>query len=151
MVAYRQAELNEAVEILELLKAVAPEIPIALDTRGQEEKVYPVIRNCARSGASWVAVDEANRIVGFVLVMPTEARRHYGENETRELHYAGVAHEHRRRGIFRELIGKVFARLAPVTVTIPPSYRPQIGTCLEAVGFRKPVAGEYQYRWQPGN
>jgi hypothetical protein len=150
-VSYRQAELGEAVDILELLKEVAPEIPVAIDTRDREEAIYGLIRTCARSGESWVAVDGTSCIVGFVLVEPAQARRHYAENEILELKYAGVAAGYRRRGIFRDLVNKVFERMAPVTVAIPPSYRPDIGRCLEAVGFRKlPAAGEQQYRWEPG-
>ena len=80
-IAYRQAELGEAADILALLMEVAPEIPVSVDTLEQEEALYARIRNCARSGESWVAVDEGNRIIGFLLVELNQARRHYAEHE----------------------------------------------------------------------
>jgi len=93
-IAYRQAGLDDAAEIHALLLHLAPEIPLLVDTLEREEALYVLVRNCARSGESWVAADPEGRIVGFVLVEPTQLRRHYGENELLDLHYAGVAPEH---------------------------------------------------------
>src|SRR2546427_2913681 len=100
-IAYRQAELGEAADILAVLLEVAPEIPVSVDTLEQEEALYALIRNCARSGESWIAVDEANRIVGFLLVELAQARRHYAEHEVLELRYGGGGGEDRPTGIFR--------------------------------------------------
>ena len=55
-IAYRHAELGEAADILAVLLQVAPEIPVSVDTLEQEEALYALIRNCARSGASGVAI-----------------------------------------------------------------------------------------------
>src|SRR5207248_1481624 len=93
---------------------VAPEIPVQTEPLEREEALYALIRNCARSGESWVAIDETGRIVGFLLAEPDQARRHYGEHEILELRYAGVVKTHRRRGIFTGLVERVLARLVPV-------------------------------------
>src|SRR5580693_2764808 len=119
-IAYRRAELGEAAEILAVLLEVAPEIPVSVETLEREEALYALIRNCARSGESWVAIDETGRIVGFLLAEPDQARRHYGEHEILELRYAGVVKTHRRRGIFTGLVEHVLARLVPVVATVSP-------------------------------
>src|SRR5438132_349040 len=74
-IAYRQAELGEAADILAVLLEVAPEIPVSVDTLEQEEALYALIRNCARSGESSVAIDDAGRIVGLLVVELSPARR----------------------------------------------------------------------------
>src|SRR5438067_13582870 len=99
-IAYRQAELGEAADILALLIEVAPELPVSVDTLEQEEALYALIRNCARSGESWIAIDETGRIVGFLVVELNQAGRHYAEHEVLDLRYGGVAGTHRNHGIF---------------------------------------------------
>src|SRR6266446_3051989 len=97
-IAYRPAELGEAADILAVLLEVAPEIPVSVETLEQEEALYALIRNCARSGESWVAIDETSRIVGFLLVELAQTRRHYAEHEVLELRYGGVAVTHHQQG-----------------------------------------------------
>ncbi len=145
----RQARLEDAGDILALLLALAPEIPLAVETLEREEALYALIRNCARSGESWVAIDPEGRIVGFVLAEPTQMARHYAENETLELHYAGVAADRRRQGVFAMLIGKVLARMLPVTTTIPPQNRSGVGKYLTEFGFR-PAGDERRLRREAG-
>jgi len=151
-VTYRQAELGEAVDILAVLKEVAAEIPLILDTLEREEAVYALIRTCARSGESWVAVDEGGGIVGFILVEPNDLRRHYAENEALEIRYAGVATAHRNEGILAELIKRVLDRMVPVVMTVSNANRSELARHLEKVGFRRLTSpgGEQRYRWEPG-
>src|SRR6185503_14587374 len=131
---------------------LAPEIPLLVDTLGREEALYALVRNCGRSGESWVALDEEGRIAGFVLVDPEVLERHYAEYEILELRYAGVALDHRGQGIFTALIGKVLERLVPVTVAVPPLNRFNMLDRLEKLGFRHTgsTGGETQLRWDPG-
>src|SRR5712691_11532872 len=134
--AYRQARLDDAGDIHALLLHLAPEIPVLIDTLEREEALYALIRNCARSGESWVATDEANRVVGFVLVEPNRLDRHYAENEILDLRYVGVAPEHRNHGIFATLIEKVMARKVPVQTTLSQQNRSGMARRLEQLGFR---------------
>ena len=71
-ISYRQAKLDEAADILAVLIEVAPEIPVQTEPLEREEALYALIRNCARSGESWVAIDETGRIVGFLLAEPDQ-------------------------------------------------------------------------------
>jgi len=103
-ITYRPAVLDDAADILAVLIEVAPEIPVQIEPLEREEALYALIRNCARSGESWVAVDEAGRIIGFLLAEPDQVRRHYAEHEILELRHGGVVKGDRRQGIFTYLI-----------------------------------------------
>lgn len=151
-IAYRQAGLADAAAIHALLLRLAPEIPLLADTLEREEALYALIRACARSGESWVACAEADRIVGFILVEPNQLGRYYAEHEVLELRYAGVAAEQRNRGVFGKLIAKVLARMAPVTTTVPRQNRSGMARRLEKLGFRPTASpgGEQRFRWAPG-
>jgi ribosomal protein S18 acetylase RimI-like enzyme len=150
--AYRQATLDDAGEIHALLLALAPEIPLFVEKLEDEERLYTLVRDCARSGESWVAIDDGGRIVGFVLVAPSQLRRHYAEREALELSYAGVAADHRERGVFGCLIAKVRARMLPVTTSVNPQNRSGMSQRLEKLGFRQTgePGGEQRLRWEPG-
>jgi GNAT superfamily N-acetyltransferase len=149
---YRPAGVEDAADIHALLLALAPEIPLLVDTLEREEALYALIRGCGRSGESWVALDERERIIGFVLVDPELLERHYAEHEILDLRYAGVASEHRGHGIFGALIAKVLARMVPVTATVPPQNRSNMVARLTGFGFHQTGApgSERHFRWEPG-
>ena len=151
-IAYRPAVIDEAADILAVLIEVAPEIPVQVEPLEREEALYALIRNCARSGESWVAIDEAGRIVGFLLAEPDQVRRHYAEHEILELRHGGVVKGHRRQGLFTELIGKVLARLVPVTATVSPANQSDAARLLEKLGFHSVASpgGEQRLRCDPG-
>jgi GNAT superfamily N-acetyltransferase len=151
-IAYRPARLDEAAAILAVLIEIAPEIPVQVEPLEREEALYALIRSCARSGESWVAVDDTGRIVGFLLAEPDQARRHYAEHEILELRHGGVVKSHRHRGIFTSLIEKVLARMVPVTATISPGNQSGAARVLEKHGFRNVSSpgGEQRLRWDPG-
>jgi GNAT superfamily N-acetyltransferase len=148
----RPAGLDDAAAIHALLLRLAPEIPLLVDTLEREEALYALTRNCARSGQSWVAVDRERRIIGFVLAEPNEIGRHYAENEVLELRYAGVAPEHRNRHVFRQLIGRMTARMLPVTARVSGQNRSGARHRLERLGFRETgsAGGEHLLRRDPG-
>jgi ribosomal protein S18 acetylase RimI-like enzyme len=152
-IAYRPARLDEAADILAVLIEIAPEIPVQVEPLEREEALYALVRNCARSGESWVAVDEAGRILGFLLAEPDQVRRHYAEHEIFELHHGGVVKSQRHRGIFTSQIEKVLARTVPVTATISPANQSGAVRLLEKLGFRSASSpgGEQRFRWEPGD
>jgi GNAT superfamily N-acetyltransferase len=151
-IACRPARLDEAADILTALIAVAPEIPVQVEPLEREEALYALIRNCARSGESWVAFNETGRIMGFLLAEPDQARRHYAEHEIIELRYGGVLKAHRRQGIFTELLKRVLDRLVPVTATVSPANQSGAADLLKKLGFHTAASpgGEQRLRWDPG-
>ena len=135
MTAYRPAILEEAPDILAVMKTLADEIPLRLDRLEHEEALYRVIRNCARCGESWVATD-GDAIVGRRAGrQQNETDRFWGENEALEIRHAGVLPSHRRRGILTEFVNRIVARLVPVTVQVATANNSGIGRRLEAAGF----------------
>lgn len=152
-VNYRQAALGDAADILAFLIALAPEIPLQVDTLEREEALYALIRTCARSGESWLACDAAGRIVGFALAERAERGRHYAEHEVLELRHAGVAAALREAGVFEALVRRLLARLVPVVATVSPHNRFAMAERLERLGFRPAAAagGGRRYRWEPGS
>ena len=134
-ITYRQAAIDDSAEIHTLLLRLAPEIPLLVDTLGREEALYALTRLCTRGGESWVACDAAGRIVGFVLVELVEHGRHYAEHEVLELHYAGVAPEHRRQGVFAGLRRQGAGPPDPVTTAVSPQNRSGAARQLEKLGF----------------
>ena len=152
-IAYRPALIDEAADILAVLIEVAPEIPVQVEPLEREEALYALIRNCARSGESWVAIDEAGRIIGFLLAEPDQVRRHYAEHEVLELRHGGVVKSQRHQGIFTGLVERVLARMVPVTATVSPANQSGAARLLEKLGFRSAShpGGEQRFRWDPGN
>ena len=151
-IVYRPARLDEAADILAVLLELAPEIPVQVEPLEREEALYALIRNCARSGESWVALDEAGRIIGVLLAETNQARRHYAEHEVLELRFGGVVKAHRRRGIFAALIQRVFGRMVPVTATVSPANQSGAVRLLVKLGFENigSPGGEQRLRWNPG-
>jgi ribosomal protein S18 acetylase RimI-like enzyme len=150
MIAYRPAQLEEAPDILAMIKPLAEEIPLRLERLEQEEALYRVIRTCARSGESWVATD-GDMIVGVILIQQNETDRFWGEHEALEIRHAGVLPTYRRQGILTELVNRVLTRLVPVTVQVATANNSGIGRRLEAAGFiREASPGGQRYRLEPG-
>lgn len=149
---YRPARLDDAAEIHALLLRLAPEMPLLADTLEREEALYAAVRNCARSGESWVACDAAGQIVGFALVEPNQLGRHYAENEVLDLRHAGVAPEYRDGGVLAGLIAKIMSRMQPIAARVGTQNRTGLAECLRGLGFREAgnAGGERVLRWQPG-
>jgi GNAT superfamily N-acetyltransferase len=146
-VSYRHATLDDAGGIHALLLAAAPEIPLLVDTLEREEALYAVVRDCARSGESWVACEDG-RIVGVAVVESNQRGRHYAEHEILDLRYAAVAPASRKNGVFTALVAKVQSRLVPVTAAVPAQNRGDAVRRLEHLGFR--LVGDSRLRWEPG-
>src|ERR1051325_5330719 len=115
---YRPARLDDAGEIHDLLLRLAPEIPLLLDTLEREEALYALVRNCARSGESWVACEADGHIIGVALVEPNQLGRHYAEHEVLDLRHAAVAPGRHDNFVLEGLIRKVTERLQPVAARV---------------------------------
>ncbi|HZT89142.1 MAG TPA: GNAT family N-acetyltransferase [Stellaceae bacterium] len=147
--SYRPAAVGDAADIFALMQEAADEIPLLLDTLAREEAMYARVRNWARSGESWVALD-GDRLVGFVLAELNQTSRFWGEHPVIDVHYAAVAKDWRNRGVFTALMQRIRDRLVPVTAAVNPENRSAAARRLEHLGFRRASPGEPQFVWEPG-
>jgi ribosomal protein S18 acetylase RimI-like enzyme len=148
--SYRPAAIGDAADIHALLLAISSDIPLAVATVEQEEILYAVVRKTLSWGESWVAEND-DRVVGFVLVDNIQTGRHWGEQETLDLRYAGVDPAYRDDGIMDVLIGKVLERTALITASVKDADRTGLAARLEQLGFRRSEArvGEQYFRREP--
>ena len=84
---YRVAFPSDANSILTVLKEVAPEIPVALDTQDKLARLITAIVQCCVSKETWVACDADGSIVGVVLAEPNRKER----DGSIRLPYVGVS------------------------------------------------------------
>jgi predicted N-acetyltransferase YhbS len=134
--AYRIANPSDTPCIFAMLKAVADEIPVLIDTKERLSALSKLSNHCISMNESVVAVDSSGEIVGFILVAPDELERFQLENDALHLNYGGVKKEHRGHGIFPALVAKVIDRGAPLTATVKDANQSQMASRLEALGFR---------------
>ena len=57
----RSAYKADAESVFDLLKDVAPEIPLRLD-QGRDQQIRELVRECISSGSSWVTIDSAGTL-----------------------------------------------------------------------------------------
>jgi predicted N-acetyltransferase YhbS len=147
---YRPAQVGDAAGIHTLLLAVAGDIPLAVETLEQEEALYATLRKLLGFGESWVAED-GGRIVGFVAVENVQTGRHWGENETLDLRYAGGDPAHRDGEVLATLLGKVTERRATIAANVKDANRTGLAEALERLGFRRTETrtGETHFRREP--
>jgi ribosomal protein S18 acetylase RimI-like enzyme len=133
---YRTAKPKDASGILAVLMAVANEIPLFVDTKDRKAAVRRIVRQCISSDESLVAVDDASKIVGFLLIEPDEMQRFQLENDALHLSYAGVNKTNRGCGVFRSLMEILIRRGMPLTATVKNANQSQMAKRLEALRFR---------------
>jgi hypothetical protein len=131
--------------IFSVLAAVAPEIPVWLDTCGRQKAIFYKMKECTSSGESLVAIAGDGRIIGFLLVEP--------DNTALHILYGGVTISWRNRGVFPALIRQVMSRMVPLTATVNATNRSGMATRLPRLGFQNAGPGSFpnetNFRWQP--
>jgi hypothetical protein len=151
MLKYRGVVSSDADGIFAVLEEVAPEIPLRLDTPKAREAIFSRVVKCCRSEGSCVAVDNAGRIVGFLLAEPDEMERFHHNDQALHLPYGGVAKSMRKQGAFCRLIEMVMSYQVPLTATVKRTNQCGMGARLMKIGFTKITCNdqEEQFRWQP--
>ena len=148
--ACRRAAVGDAADIHAALLAIAGDVPLVIETLEQEEALYAAVRTLLAFGESWVA-EEGGRIVGFVLVENIQTGRHWGENETLDLRYAGIDPACRDSPVLEALVAKVTDRHATIAASVKDANRTGIAAVLERLGFHRGEArtGESHFRREP--
>jgi hypothetical protein len=65
----RSANKADAKSVFDLLRDVAPEIPLRLD-QGRDQQIRELVGECISSGSLWVTIDSEGRLTGFLLAKP---------------------------------------------------------------------------------
>ena len=133
---YRPARLDDAGEIHELLLRLAPEIPLLVDTLEREEALYALVRNCIRSGESWVACDGPG-----ISSASSSSSRTSSAAITPSMRCSICAMPPSppstgRAALPAALIGRVTGRLQPVAARVGAQNRTGLATLLRDLGFR---------------
>lgn len=134
---YRAATSNAVPSIFTLLREVAPEIPLVLDSKERQEAAFRITGECVETGESWVAIGDAGCIIGFILVKPDKMERFLKNNQALHLRYAGVTREQRNRGVFSALIRHAMSRKVPLTAIVKAGNRSGMAARLTKIGFHK--------------
>lgn len=144
-VVCRAATPADEHEILSLLKQVAPEIPIPLDSPKTEPGMITEIVQCR--GRSWVAAYPDGKLVGFALARPDLRAR----DQAISLRYIGVHPNARRQGIFTKLIERLKATSAPLTASVLNTNKSGMAAILLKNEFKEieSDATETRFRWEP--
>jgi ribosomal protein S18 acetylase RimI-like enzyme len=150
-IEYRLATSKDDDDVLTILEEVAPEIPVDLEGPVEQGKIKAVIRERHQSKKSWVAVDQDQGIVGFVLARPDV----YEGKSAIYIDYVGVSASFRRRGIFSALMGKLKANGVKVHAKVLYGNLSSMVDVFVADGFAKieplPDAKETKVVWSPPN
>jgi ribosomal protein S18 acetylase RimI-like enzyme len=148
-IEYRVADSDDGTGILAVLKEVAPEIPVSLGTPGAEAAMQAIIEDCCNSGESWVVVDTAGTVVGFVLAKPDNYERFQFENGAVSVRYIGVSKASRGQGISGGLMEKLKGKGAPLTASVLHTNKSDMVNRLSKIGFTKKEsdAKEARLRW----
>jgi predicted N-acetyltransferase YhbS len=93
-IKYRIATRDDETDIYAVMKEVAPEIPVSLDTEDNRIIMHGIITECHASGKSWVAIDTNGEVVGCVLARPD-----IHEPSAISLRHVGVKKASRCQGI----------------------------------------------------
>ena len=148
----RCATIDDVSNILLLLTAVAPEIPLLLDTQERCRKIEEYLREWVGYGESCVVVDNSGQVIGFLLVRPDEDN-FFRKNKALHLAYAGVAENQRGRGIFRALIAHMLGRNVPLTATVKAQNKSGMVKRLRCMNFEEISARgdgqESRFIWKP--
>jgi hypothetical protein len=144
---YRVAFPSDANSILAVLKEVASEIPVVLDTQDKLARITTVTVQCCVSKETWVACDADGNIVGVVLAEPNRRKR----DGSIHLPYIGVSKDKRQRGIFGTLVKKLMNKGAPLTASVLHGNQSGMADRLVKLGFTKEDSDDEgtRLKWKP--
>jgi hypothetical protein len=103
---YRIATTNDAKAIFEIIKEVAPEIPLLLIGHERKEAILKRVQTCCDFGVTLVALDRDNQIVGFLLAEADEMERFFRGSNALQMPYGGVNNGSSRATHFHNIDGK---------------------------------------------
>jgi hypothetical protein len=147
----RAATVNDETDILAVLKEVASEIPVKLESSDAEAIIQSIIAKCCESGESKVAINAADEVVGFALAKPDQLERFLHKNYALTLPYIGVSKTWQGLGILSALMAQFVKKGVPLTASVLNNNQSSMADRLAKIGFKKTETkgNETKFRWAP--
>ena len=140
---YRRATPGDVSANFAVLEEIAPEIPVYLDSAEQKKAALERVQGYIGSGETWVALDRADQVVGFLLAAPDDHEKFQYASGALHLPFGGVKTSLRGQYIFTALLAKMKSKGVPLTAAVSHLNKSNMFRRLEKLGFRKP---SYEYR-----
>jgi ribosomal protein S18 acetylase RimI-like enzyme len=139
-VTYRTAMADDVADILTIFAEVADEVP----TIGVIEGTKELVAGLVATGASSVALDENNKIVGYLLA---EGDGKGGIS----LFYLGVTSAARGKRVCSRIVARLKERGVPITASVRHNNKSAMAERFKRLGFDVLQAQEDQtkFRWEP--
>jgi hypothetical protein len=156
---YRIATPDDASAIFAVLKEIAPEIPVRLDSCTRQKLLLKRLKTACGSSNVWIAVTCDNQVAGFLMV---DEQTIFRDNQIvvayLDLSYGGVKKDHRGQNIFPALVAKMKEREVPLRATVKHANKSNMGDRLLKLRFTKIAdlrerdlryPDQDEFRWQP--
>jgi ribosomal protein S18 acetylase RimI-like enzyme len=149
----RPASLGDLKGIWGLMRLVAADIPLELDSEAAQESMLSELMVCCTLGLSPVALGEDKSVVGAILVKRNELDWGLRNGNSVQLSYAAVAPDYRDQGVLKALVGEIQQRGVPVFATVKSGDKLGLAEGLTALGFTHESAAANEggdiYKWKP--
>jgi hypothetical protein len=150
----RKASQKDVDVIFAILESVSAEIPVSLD-EGRRTLIHEKVDKCCAHQTSWVALDEMDNVIGFLLSENFSTDIPWMEFDGITLPYGGVLIEHQGHGHFSGLIAQAKAMEKPLRAEVKRANKSAMAARLVKMGFVKKVGfalfqDEDVFIWTPG-
>jgi hypothetical protein len=149
----RAASLSDIKDIWGLMRQSAGDIPLAVESEAEQEKVLTEIMACCTAGMSPIVVDSKKEIVGALLAKRDQFDWGFRNIETINVAYAAVATTHQDQGVLKTLVEEIVKRNVPIYVGVQSGNKHGLVGELESAGFSRQAEissglGDV-YKWEP--
>ena len=128
-----------------VLEILSNEIPINMDKEDNRNALGKIVAECCEQ-SSWVALDDANHVIGFLL------GKKYKFNEI-ALPYGGVLKGYRKQGLFSKLLSEAKSLKRPLHVDVSHRNKGGMTDRIVKEGFVKelgsPFPNQDYFVWLP--
>jgi ribosomal protein S18 acetylase RimI-like enzyme len=149
----RTASLGDLRDIWGLLRQVAADIPVDLQSEAAQENILSELMACCTSGLSPVAVDENKVIAGALLARRDDFEWGLRNSDAIHISYAAIAPGHRDQGVFASLVSEIQRRKASVFASVKSGNRLGLADELKKLGFEHECTAASGwgdlYKWTP--
>jgi hypothetical protein len=149
----RPASLGDLKGIWSLMRTVAADIPLELESEAAQESVLSELMMCCTSGLSSVAFADDKAVVGAVLVKRDEFDWAIRNGGSVQMSYAAIAADYRDQGVLGALVGDVQQRGVPVFAMVRNGEKLGLAEGLKSLGFTQEATAANEggdlYKWQP--